>query len=143
MFTKESTERAAKDFKIAFNEAIFFAEEKQETLAMRIGVTQGQVNNWCNVNSDRNFPMALLPVLPVRMQHYLMDHINKQCDTVKTIGSLNGSVDDEIISLIMMESDLKKQSESDSRKAKQTIMKMREILNRAEMEVEGMREAKK
>lgn len=140
MFTKQSTQTAAQEFKIVFNEAIAFAEEKQETLALRLGVTQGQVNNWTNPNSDRNFPMALLPQLPIRMQAFIMDHINKKCDTVKMISGLDGSVDDEILQLLTLESDLKQKSETDPRKAKHIIMKMREVLNRAEREVETIQQ---
>jgi len=137
MFTKESGRRHALDFKIEFNEAIAFAEEKQETLALRLGVTQGAVNNWCNPNSDRNFPMALFTVLPQRMQLFLMNYLNHGHAGEKFAG-LNGSIDDEIISLMMLESDLKKQAETDPRKAKATIVKMREMLNRAEKEVENI-----
>ena len=76
MYTKESANRAVIDFKIELNQAIAYAEEKQETLALRIGVTQGAMNNWLNPNSDRNFPMALLPLLPSRMQQFLMNYIS-------------------------------------------------------------------
>ena len=135
MFTKESSNRSVMDFKIALNEAIAFAEEKQETLALRLGVTQGQINNWCNPNSERNFPMALFPVLPVRMRKYLMDYLNKRCGAIPDMHGLNGSVDDELVAMIMLERDLKLQSESDPKKAKKTILKMREVLDRAELEV--------
>ena len=136
MFTKESTNRSVVDFKIALNEAIAFAEEKQETLALRIGVTQGQINNWCNPNSDRNFPMALFHLLPIKMQTALMEFLNKQCDGGTAFGKLTGSIDDKIIELVTLESELIQKFEADPVTARKTIYKMRSTLDRAESEIE-------
>lgn len=142
MFTREITNRAVIDFKIALNEALAFGEEKQETVAMRIGVTQGQMNNWLNTNSDRNFPMALFPLLPVRMQTYLMSHLDKVLDNRNIFKGLNGDINDEIVDMLMLEAELKKQTASEPHKAKATIVKMEEMLRRISAEVEQMTESR-
>ena len=142
MFTKEATNRAVVDFKIAMNEALAFAEEKQETVAMRIGVTQGQMNNWMNTNSDRNFPMALFPVLPVRMQTYLMSHLDKVLDNRSIFKGLNGDINDEIVDMLVLEGELKKQTINEPHKVKATIVKMEQMLKRINAEVEQMMEVR-
>jgi hypothetical protein len=135
VFTKESSNRAVVDFKIAFNEAIAFAGEKQETLAHRIGVTQGQINNWCNPHSDRNFPMALFHLLPIKMQTALMEYLNARCDGGTKFGEVVESMEEKIIELVTLEGDLVRQYAANPVNAHKTISKMRETLDRAEKEV--------
>ena len=134
-FTKESTYRAAQDFKFAFHEAMAYAGEKQESLALQMGVSQAQVNNWTNINSDRNFPMGLFPLLPAKMQYFLMDHLNKAKETAPVGEHLNGSIDDELVHMILLESDLKRASESDPQKVRQALVKMKELIGRMEREL--------
>lgn len=137
MFTREISNRLAREFKFAFNEAIAFADETQESVAAKLGVTQAQINNWTNPNSERNFPIALFPLLPIRMQHFLIKHISES-HTPTELSQLNGSVDDEIIRLVNLESDLQKMAKGDAKNALKTIGKMREVLDRAEKEVEAI-----
>jgi hypothetical protein len=142
MFTREITNRSVADFKVAFNEALAFGEEKQETLAMRIGVTQAQINNWLNPHSDRNFPMALFPLLPVRMQTFLMSHLDKVLDNRNIFKGLNGDINDEIVDMLVLEGELKKQTMSEPHKAKATIVKMEQMLKRMQAEVDQMNESR-
>lgn len=135
MFTREISNRMATDFKFAFNEALAHADETQESLAAKVGASQAQVNNWCNPNSDRNFPMALMPVLPSRMQQALFQFLNVQMSTAQKFNNLNGSIDDELLRMFVLEADLKRESERDPKKAKKLIGQIREMLDRADQEL--------
>lgn len=141
MFTREVANRKAADFKYKFNDAIAYADETQESVALKVGVTQGQMNNWCNPNSDRNFPMALFPLLPSRMQHFLYKELNPS-ENNSTWFNLNGNIDDEIVALVQLESELKKKSEADSKGAQKILLQMRVMIDRAEKEIERMHEVK-
>ena len=109
---------------------------------MRIGVTQGQMNNWLNTNSDRNFPMALFPVLPIRMQTYLMSHLDRVLDNRNVFKGLNGDINDELVDMMVLEAELKKQTQSEPHKVKQTIVKMEQMLKRIQAEAEQMTEVR-
>lgn len=138
MYTREISNRLSKEFKYAFNDAIAFADTTQEAIASALGVTQAQISNWCNPTGDRNFPMALFPLLPSRMQQFLISHMNAQSADKRAFSNLNGSVDDEIISMMMLETDLKKRVERDPKSAKKTIAMMRELIEKTEAEVDVM-----
>jgi len=133
MFTKEKTERAAKDFKFTLNEALHVAGEKQENLALHLGVTQAQISAWLNPNHDRNFPLALLPMLPPKMVHHIMSIINSQIKQ-NAAADLNGSIDDEIFLLITLEGALAEVRDTDKKKAMRIVTKMRAALDRIEAE---------
>lgn len=139
MFTKQSTERAVKDFKVIFNEAMAYADEKQETLALKLGVTQAQISNYCSPISDRNFPMGMFILLPNRMIRYVLKYFMANVkNTKEKCEDLNGSIDDEIVAMVQFEADLKRESETDLRKALKTIEKLRDWLDRSEREIEFM-----
>jgi hypothetical protein len=96
-FFNPKPRRMIEDFKHELSQLAETTETKQEAIASDLGVSQPCIAHWMDVMSDRQFPAALIPLLPYEIRREILWYLERQCGEPTAIP--NGTIDDDVTNL--------------------------------------------
>lgn len=150
-FTDRRINQASADFKALCVEALIESNLTQQDLADACATKQSTIAQYFSYNSYHHLPAFLVRFLPKQIALLLLQDLAAahHCDVLPRIpiaGRLNGTLEDEVVSMIQQLSDITKEAKNKPhrfRMAAKHIPLMKEIVAQMEAELELMqRQAK-
>ncbi len=124
----EKAQRTADEFKSLLNDIIIDSNLKQETLGHFGCINQNTISQWLNPELDRHMPAFQLLMQPKEIVLPLCERIvqrfGKQIATLPEGIKTDGSLDDNLLNMNVLEGELTKVKDSDPKKVLEWAAKL-------------------
>lgn len=124
----EKAQKTADQFKALLNDTIIDSNLKQETLAHYGCVNQNTISQWLNPELDRHIPFFQAMLQPkeivIPICERIVERFGKQITTIPGNLKTDGSFDDNLLNMNVLEGELTKVKDTDPKKVLEWAAKL-------------------
>jgi hypothetical protein len=124
----EKAQRTADEFKSVLNDTIIDSNLKQETLGHYGFVHQNTISQWLNPELDRHMPAFQFFMQPkeivLPLCEKIVERFGKQITTIPKGLKTDGSFDDNLLNMNVLEGELTKVKDTDTKKVLEWCSKL-------------------